>query len=119
MSGGYRGATWTDKEGGCLIDSWSVITQDTTTGSNQTSDSYWKRINSEWEERRYHKDYVAYKMERNQRTLSHRWGIIQKLTNKFHGYLEQIIARPESGKTSRDQVSFLSNVHIIQSLLIM
>ena len=41
--GGYRGATWTGKEDECLIDSWSVIRQDTTTGSYQTSGCYWKR----------------------------------------------------------------------------
>ncbi|KAI4980216.1 hypothetical protein ZWY2020_020701 [Hordeum vulgare] len=102
--GGCRGIAWTAKEDECLIESWSSITQDVITGSNQTSDSYWKRILFEFDECKYQAPYIQVVMDRNQSALAHRWATIQKSVNKFQGAFENITARPESGKTVKDQL---------------
>ena len=75
------------------------------TGANQMSKAYWTRIKSEFDERKFTKDYHKVHMDRNQGAIEHRWRAIQKIVNKFHGCLVNIRERNESGKNYGDQVS--------------
>ena len=46
---GTRGISWKGKEDECSVDFWKAVSLDPITGSNQTSDSYWKMIKTEFD----------------------------------------------------------------------
>ena len=102
---GVRGPKWKPMEDECLIDSWKAVSMDPVTGANQTADKYYKRIFDQFNERKRFGDYATMVMERNESAMSHRWAAIKKGCNKFHGFLETMIRRAESGKTMVDYVS--------------
>lgn len=43
-------------------------------------------------------------MIRNESAMSHRWNLIKKSCNTFHGYYEKVKNRAESGKTMVDWI---------------
>ena len=102
---GSRDIVWTSKEDECMIKSCKAITTGVITGTNQSSTAYWERIKTEFDERRFTKDYYKVNMVRGQGAIEHRWSIVQRLVNKFHGCHENILDRKESGKGPSDQVT--------------
>jgi hypothetical protein len=46
-------------------------------------------------------------MNLNEGAISHRWSVIKTVCNKFHGNLETVRNRNQSGKCALDLVSFL------------
>ena len=55
-----------------MVSSWKAVSLDPITVANQTNDSYWKRIKTEFDERKFTKEYNKVYMDHNQNTLSHR-----------------------------------------------
>lgn len=102
---GSRGIIWTTKEDECMVESWKAITTGEITGTNQSSTAYWSRIKDEFDERRFTKDFYKVSMVRAQGAIEHRWRVVQRLVNKFHGCHENIVDRKESGKGPADQVT--------------
>ena len=88
-----------------MVESWKFITTGVLTGTNQTSGAYWRWVKEEFDERRHTKDFYKVNMVRGQGAIEHRWRIVQRIVNKFHGYHENITDRPESGKGPADQVT--------------
>lgn len=102
---GCRGPKWKSLEDKCLVESWKAVSLDPITGANQTAGKYYKRIYDQFNERKQFGEYATIHMIRNEGGLSHRWNTIKKACNKFHGHLETIKKRKESGKTMVDYVS--------------
>ena len=97
---GSCGITWTTKEDECMVESWKTVTKSPITGANQTCTAYWTRIKTEFDERRFTKKYYLVHMDRNQGAIEHRWRIIRRVVNQFHGCLENIRDQPKVGRTS-------------------
>jgi hypothetical protein len=81
------------------------VSLDPITGANQTLDKYYAQVLDEFNECRHIGDYAKIHMNRNEGAISHRWGAIKTTCNKFHGNLEIILNRKQSGKPAMDQVS--------------
>jgi hypothetical protein len=81
----------------CLIDSWKAVSLDPITSANQTLGKYYTRILDEFNEHRHIQDYEMDDMNHNEGAISHRWGPIKTMCNKFHGNLETICNRKQIG----------------------
>jgi hypothetical protein len=92
----------------CLIDSWKAVSLDPITSANQTLGKYYARILDEFNEHRHIGDYAKIHMNRNEGAISHRWSVIKTTCNKFHGNLETMRNRNQSGKSAMDVVSFFA-----------
>jgi hypothetical protein len=80
---GHRGPKWKPLEYQCLCDSWKAVSVNPT-GTNQTSVIYWKRIKTEFDERKIADvEYRVMHMKRSQKYMQSRWGIIQHAINNF------------------------------------
>jgi hypothetical protein len=90
-----------------LIESWKAVSLDPITGANQTLGKYYARILDEFNERRHIGENALIQMNRNEGAISHRWSVIKTVCNKFHGNLETVRNRKQSGKSVMDLVSFL------------
>jgi hypothetical protein len=95
-------------EGECIIDSWKAMSFDPIIGTNQTLGKYYARILDVFNERRHIGDYVKIHMNCNEGTISHRWSVIKTTCNKFHGNLETMRNRNQSGKSAMDIVGFFA-----------
>jgi hypothetical protein len=83
-----------------------VVSINPITGSNQNFDTYWARVKCAFDERKLvDPEFNTMHMDRNESGMSHRWGIIQHACNKFHGVVEEIRKRTDSGKNVTDLVS--------------
>jgi hypothetical protein len=88
----------------CLCDAWKVISLDPVTRVNKKSDTYWKWIKEQFDERKNFGTYATMHMERDKSTMSHIWGNIQAVCNKFHGNRTTVVNRRESATTIETQV---------------
>jgi len=96
---------WASKEEECLAEAWKVVCLDPTTGANQSIDTYWARIKAEFDERKLVDPYFkGVYMQRGSKAMANHWGRIQGACNKWHGVVEEVAARPESGASIEDQV---------------
>jgi hypothetical protein len=100
---------WKNLEDECLIESWKEVSLDPITGANQTLGKYYARILDEFNERRHIGENATIQMNRNEGAISHRWSVIKTICNKFHGNLETVHNRNQSGKSAMDLVSSLHN----------
>jgi hypothetical protein len=103
---GTHHSKWKALEDECLIESWKAVSLDPITGANQTLGKYYARID-EFNEHRHIGENVTIQMNRNEGAISHRWSVIKTICNKFHGNLETVCNRNQSGKSAIDIVSFL------------
>nr|XP_020163063.2 uncharacterized protein LOC109748447 [Aegilops tauschii subsp. strangulata] len=68
------------------------------------ADTYWECIKSEFDERKLVDPYFAtIHMQRGSKAMSNHWAIIQMACNKWHGIVEEIAARLESGANVEGQ----------------
>ncbi|KAE8783142.1 putative methionyl-tRNA synthetase [Hordeum vulgare] len=96
---------WTSKEDGCLAEAWKAISIDPITGMNQNTDMYWGRFKTAFDERKVvDPDFVNIHMDRCEKAMSNHWSVIQTACNKWHGIVEEVAARPESGANVEGQV---------------
>jgi hypothetical protein len=105
---GTHHSKWKALEDECLIESWKAVSLDPIIGANQTLGKYYARILDEFNERRHIDANAMIQMNRNSEgAISHRWSVIKTICNKFHGNLENMRNRNQSGKSAMDLVSFL------------
>ena len=83
------------------------------TGTNQSVNTYWDRIKVEFDERKLVDPFKSVYMQRGSKAMANHWGLIQTACNKWHGIVEEIAARPESGASVEDQVH-----HVMLSLFL-
>ncbi|XBI10874.1 hypothetical protein VPH35_138039 [Triticum aestivum] len=96
---------WASKEEECLAEAWKVVFLDPTTGTNQSIDTYWECIKAEFDERKLVDPYFkGVYMQRGAKAKANHWGRIQGACNKWHGIVEEVAARPESGASVEDQL---------------
>jgi hypothetical protein len=106
---GTHHSKWKSLEDECLIESWKVVSLDPITGVNQTLGKYYARILDEFNERRHIGENAMIQMNHNECTISHRWSVVKTVCNKFHGNLETVRNRNQSGKRAMDLVSFFAH----------
>ena len=96
---------WTAKEDECLAESWKMVSLDPITGSNQNSDTYWKRIKAAFDERKMvdHKFKDVY-MEHSVKAMSNHWAAVQTACNQWHDIQEEVNARSESVASADQKV---------------
>src|SRR5215472_14939635 len=97
-SGQKRGKNWTGAEDEQLCKSWLAIAQDPIASNEEKSNVFWERVHSHFI------GALPSGSERNQVSISNRWGQIQKAVNKFCRFFAQIEARNKSGETFEDKV---------------
>ncbi|XBI11489.1 hypothetical protein VPH35_138543 [Triticum aestivum] len=89
----------------CLAEAWKVVCLDPTTGTNQSIETYWERIKAEFDEPKFVDPYFkGVYMQRGAKAMANHWGLIQGACNKWHGIVEEVAARPESGANVEDQL---------------
>ena len=72
---------------------------------NQSIETYWERIKAALNERKLVDPYFkGVYMQRGSKAMANHWGRIQGACNKWHGVVEEVAARPESGASVEDQV---------------
>jgi hypothetical protein len=91
----------------CLIESWKAVILDPITGANQTLGKYYARTLDEFNERRHIGENASIQLNHNEGAISHRWIVIKTVCNMFHGNLETVRNRNQSGKSAMDLVNFL------------
>ncbi|KAL6494195.1 hypothetical protein OROGR_030995 [Orobanche gracilis] len=88
---------WTIEEDVALTRAWLYISVDADVGADQSSGTLWSRILQVWRN-----NMDVYDVARKTNALACRWGLIQTVVNKFHGYYEQLERQPPSGSTPED-----------------
>ncbi|KAE8797369.1 putative methionyl-tRNA synthetase [Hordeum vulgare] len=89
---------WASKEDECLAEAWKTVNIDPITGTNQNTDTYWGRIKTVFDERKLvDPDFANIHMDRSDKAMMNHWATIQTAYNKWHGIVEEVVARPESG----------------------
>jgi hypothetical protein len=91
------------------------VSLDPITSANQTLGKYYARIRDEFIECLHIGDYAKIHMNRNEGAISHRWSVIKTTCNKFHGNLETMRNRNQSGKSAMDRVSFFYSMNFAYS----
>ncbi|XP_075649928.1 glutathione S-transferase T3-like [Castanea sativa] len=104
---GQRGINFTIDEDVKLVSAWLNVSLDAVTSTDQKHTTFWERI---WST--FHNDK---KFNRSKDSLTSRWSIIQKETNKFCGCLAQIENRNQSGKTEHDKIEDAKTLYLNNS----
>jgi len=105
---------WASKEEECLAEVWKIVCLDPITDMNQNIDTYWEGIKSEFDERKLVDPYfVSVHMQRGSKAMANHWALIQTACNKWHGIVEEIAARPESGANIEGQVCIDAGLSLI------
>nr|XP_020184953.1 uncharacterized protein LOC109770635 [Aegilops tauschii subsp. strangulata] len=67
---------WASKEEECLAEAWKVACLDSTTGTNQSIETYWDRIKAEFDERKLVDPYFkGIYMQRGSKAMANHWGL--------------------------------------------
>jgi hypothetical protein len=104
---------WKSSEEECLIDSWKAVSLYPITNANQTLDKCYTRYLDEFNEHRHIGDYAKIHMSHNEGAISHRWGAIKTMCNKFHGNLETIRNRKQYGLCKYSLQSLLYELFLL------
>jgi hypothetical protein len=86
---------------------------DPITSAKQTLGKYYASILDEFNERRHIGENATIQMNHSEGAISHRWSVIKTICNKFHGNLETVRNRNQSGKSAMDLVSFFAQYTFI------
>ncbi|XP_076937488.1 glutathione S-transferase T3-like [Bidens hawaiensis] len=92
-----RGTNFTSKEDELLVSAWLNCSFDAIKGTYQNSSHFWAQIFKYFHE---HKETT---IERSVKSLTQRWSCIQKATNSFCSYLDQVKGVNQSGITQHDK----------------
>ncbi|XP_076943113.1 glutathione S-transferase T3-like [Bidens hawaiensis] len=92
-----RGTNFTSKEDVLLVSAWLNCSLDSIKGTDQKSSHFWAQIFKYFHE---HKETTT---ERSVKSLTQRWSRIQKATNSFCSYLDQVEEVNQSGITQHDK----------------
>jgi hypothetical protein len=104
--GGSRRPKWRSAEDECLAEAWKPVSIDPISGANQNSDTYWERVKVAFDERKLMDSaFNKIHMDRNPSGMSHLWGLIQQVCNKWHDIQQEVMDRQESGTSIEDLVS--------------
>ena len=93
-----RGANFTPEEDKLLVSAWLNCSVDAIQGTDQKHSQLWGKIFE------YFQQFKQTTTERTTKSLSHRWSVIQKATNKFCAKLAQVGQLNQSGMTEQDKV---------------
>ncbi|CAL4893777.1 unnamed protein product [Urochloa decumbens] len=93
-----RSKNFSNDEDKMLVSAWLNTSLDPIQGNEQPYGTYWERIHAYFHE---HKTFAS---DRNPNSLMHRWGDIQKGTNKFVACMDDVERRRPSGMTDRDKI---------------
>ncbi|KAE8768851.1 putative methionyl-tRNA synthetase [Hordeum vulgare] len=89
----------------CQAERSNTVSNDPITGANQNTDTYWGRIKTALDERKLVGPVFAnIDMDRGEKAMSNRWPTIQTACNKWHGIVEEVAARLESGANVEGQM---------------
>jgi len=105
-----KGTTWLPHEDLQLARSWVALSEDPDKGKDQAAGKFWSALHLHW----CHGVGVgsADKGSRSVQALKNHWSFIQRSTQKFTGYWNQVEARQQSGKTDADLVSDAMQVYL-------
>ncbi|KAE8788125.1 putative methionyl-tRNA synthetase [Hordeum vulgare] len=93
---------WTSREGECLDEAWKTVSIYPITDANENTNTYWGRIKTAFDEcKLVDPDFAKINMDHRKKAMANCWSTIQTACNKWHGIVEEVVARPESGATSR------------------
>ncbi|KAE8797080.1 Protein argonaute 1A [Hordeum vulgare] len=96
---------WTSNEDECLAEAWKTVNIDPITDVNQNIDTYCGRIKTVFHERKIvDPDFVNIHMDRGEKAMSNHWSVIQTDCNMWHGIVEEVAARPETGTNIEGQM---------------
>jgi hypothetical protein len=91
-----RTASYTLEEYKVLCEAWLEISSDPICGAEQKGFNYWRKVGKFFHERRKICE-KPFQSDRNDLSLSKRWGTIHAECSKFQGSFEKIQKRPISG----------------------
>lgn len=95
-----RGPSFAPEEDSHLCDVYLDISQCPIIGINQSKDTLWKRVHTQYNSTK--KDHMPI---RNQRALDSRMGLINKAMGKLRGAIRQVERLNPSGASEKDIVS--------------
>ena len=91
-----KGKSWNVDETRLLITSWLNVSQNALTGTDQTSDGFWKSITTLYNDTAK-KEPNKYQEERNEKSCKNRWCNVNKDVCKFYGHYMMIRRNIHSG----------------------
>ncbi|KAK1374125.1 glutathione S-transferase T3-like [Heracleum sosnowskyi] len=92
-----RGVNFTPEEDKLLLSAWLNCSIDVVQGTYQKHLQLWGKFFE------YFQQYKETTNERTIKSLTHRWSVIEKATNKFCGKLAQVVELNQSGMTEQDK----------------
>jgi hypothetical protein len=101
-----RMAVYTPAEDKVLCEAWLEISTDPICGAEQKGFNYWRKVG-----KFFHKRKICekpFQSDRNDLSLSKRWGTIHAECSKFQGSFEKIQKRQISGLSAVDMVTLFS-----------
>ncbi|ETV95978.1 hypothetical protein H310_10635 [Aphanomyces invadans] len=100
-----KGSKWSAGEDGQLARSWVCTSEDPVKGADQSTESFWASIRAHW-------TAACGGDGRTPQALKNRWAILNRSAQKFAGYVAQVKARRESGKTDEDMLDDARVLHL-------
>ncbi|XXQ32281.1 No apical meristem-associated C-terminal domain-containing protein [Plasmodiophora brassicae] len=91
-----RGTNFTDAEDVQLVRSWLNVSQDPATGTGQSKETFWERVE-------VHFCNNTTSGARTARSLQTKWGTVQRDVSKFVGSYASVNALDESGTNEEEQ----------------
>ncbi len=99
---GGRGQSYSVKEDMLLVSAWLNVSLDPVVGSNQSHDTFWKRIEA------YYHNNKDFPSTRNKKSMQGRWSTINTMVQKFCGYYAQAVRAKKSRTTVEEMVRGVS-----------
>ena len=93
-----RGGNFNVDEDRLLVSTRLNISMDAMHGTDQRAEKFWEKI---WQ---HFCEHNTYGTTRSASSLSSRWGIINRETSKFAGFMAKVEARNQSGATDQMKV---------------
>jgi hypothetical protein len=77
------------KEEECLAEAWKTVSMNGITSASQNYDTYWQRVKVTFDERKLVNPYFnTTMMDRGDKAMGTRWGIVQAACSKWHSVQE-------------------------------